>query len=310
MKFWLGLLLLALAMVAQAETWRFALIGDTPYSDYERAELPKMMAAIADSHVDFVAHIGDIKNGGSRCDDEVFADRLQLFNSSRVPFVYVPGDNEWTDCKRVSNGSYDSGERLSKLRQMFWTEDFSLGRTKMPLQRQSASYPENARFQLGPVLFVTVNVPGSNNNRDESANGGPEFAARNRAVLDWIRQGFAIARKDQLRAVAVLMQANPGIKHFNQGIPANGYRELLETLRRESLNFRGQVLLLHGDTHHHRIDHPLRDADGNTLMRLTRVESYGYPFMGWVRVVIDSDSPELFRFESHNWTAADQARNN
>lgn len=301
MKFWLGLLLLAWAMVAQAETWRFALIGDTPYSDYERAELPKMLSAIADSQVDFVAHIGDIKNGGSRCDDEVFADRLQLFNTSRVPFIYVPGDNEWTDCKRVSNGSYDSGERLAKLRKMFWTGDLSLGQVKMPLHRQSTAYPENARFRLGPVIFVTVNVPGSNNNRDGSADGGREFSARNRAVLDWIKQGFAIARADKLPAVVILMQANLGIKHFNDGFPANGYRELLETLRKETRQFAGQVLLLHGDTHHHRIDHPLRDSDGKLLKHLTRVESYGYPFMGWVRIMIDSDSPDVFRFESHTW---------
>lgn len=85
---------LVVAPPAAAETWRFGLIGDVPYSDRERAELPKMLDAIADSNVDFVAHIGDIKHGADRCDDALFADRHQLFESSRVPFVFLPGDNE------------------------------------------------------------------------------------------------------------------------------------------------------------------------------------------------------------------------
>ena len=32
---------------ADAETWRFTLIGDTPYSGYERREFPAMLDAIA-----------------------------------------------------------------------------------------------------------------------------------------------------------------------------------------------------------------------------------------------------------------------
>ena len=70
-----GLLALAACLPAQAETWRFALIGDTPYTDYERAELPKMLSAIAERHVEFIAHIGDFKSGSSRCDDALFEDR-------------------------------------------------------------------------------------------------------------------------------------------------------------------------------------------------------------------------------------------
>ena len=46
MKRWAAALLLAWATLACGETWRFALIGDTPYSDLERAELPRMLASI------------------------------------------------------------------------------------------------------------------------------------------------------------------------------------------------------------------------------------------------------------------------
>ena len=135
LKIALTVAFLAWTTLAGAESWRFALIGDTPYSDYERAELPKMLAAIADRHVDFVAHIGDFKHGAARCDDSVFEDRFRLFNASRVPFVFVPGDNEWTDCQRLSKGAYDPLERLARLRQLFWADGFFPGAKKLGLPR-------------------------------------------------------------------------------------------------------------------------------------------------------------------------------
>ena len=196
MKRWLAALLLAWATLAGAETWRFALIGDTPYSDAERAELPKMLEAIADSHVDFVAHVGDFKNGKTRCDDSLFEDRHRLFNGSRVPFVFVPGDNEWSDCKRVSNGAYDPLERLASLRRLFWPDNYSLGQHKLTLARQPGDYPEHARFRLGPVLFVALNLPGNDNNYGHKPQPRAEFLARNPVVLAWLAENFARARRD------------------------------------------------------------------------------------------------------------------
>ena len=178
MKRWLSGVCLCVAALAHGETWQFALIGDVPYSARERRELPRMLEAIADTHVAFIAHIGDIKHGQARCDDAVFADRQQLFNASRVPFVFVPGDNEWTDCSRLSNGSYDPLERLATLRSLFWQRPESLGRKTLPLERQAGAYPEHSRFRLGPVLFVTLNLPGPDNNHGWQDNAGDEFLAR------------------------------------------------------------------------------------------------------------------------------------
>jgi len=293
-------LLLLWSALAGAETWRFAIVGDTPYSDYERREFPKMLEVIADTQVDLVAHIGDIKGGRDRCDDRLFEDRKTLFNASRVPFVFVAGDNEWTDCERVSNGSYDPLERLDKLRNLFWSSDRSLGQRQITLEQQP-SYPEHALFRLGPVLFVSLNVPGPDNNWGMAEAPRPEFLARNPALLAWVKEGFALARRDKLAGIVFLMQANPEFRHFAQGLPHRGFRSLLEALRSETLDFPGQVLLVHGDTHHHQIDRPLRGPEGETIERFTRVESYGYPFMGWVKVYIDTGSPALFRFESHPW---------
>ena len=112
MKHWLGIALLAWCGLATAASWRLALIGDVPYSPHQRAELPRMLAAIDAQHPDLIVHVGDIKSGQERCDDALFRDRHDLFNASTSAFLLVPGDNEWTDCDRLSAGAYDPTERL------------------------------------------------------------------------------------------------------------------------------------------------------------------------------------------------------
>ncbi len=287
--------------MAHAEVWRFALIGDTPYSAYERAELPQMLESIAASGSALVVHVGDIKHGKDRCDDALFDDRLALFDNAALPFIFVPGDNEWSDCSRLSNGGYDPLERLSALRKRFWASDSSLGRKRLPLVRQAGGLPEHSRFRLGPVLFVTLNLPGGNNNWGPTDAPSEEYRQRQPQVTRWLREGFALARRDGLRGVALLLQANPAFRHFNQGLGHRGYREFLEVLREETLIFSGQVLVIHGDTHTSRIDQPLRDAQGKPMSNLTRVETFGYPVMGWTQGWIDSDDPKLFSFETHPW---------
>ena len=287
--------------LAQAEIWRFALIGDTPYSDHERTELPKMLDAIADSHAEFVAHIGDIKHGRDRCDDALFADRYQLFNRSRIPFVFVPGDNEWTDCDRVNNGAYDPLERLNALRALFWSSPQSLGQKTLTQARQAGSYPEHARFRLGPVLFVTLNLPGGNNNWGLTETPREEWRQRMPVVQAWLKDSFALAKREKLAGVVLLFQANPGFRHFSQGLGHRSYRDFLSLLRDETLAFPGQVVAVHGDTHTSRIDQPLRDAQGKTLANFTRVETHGYPLMGWTKGFIDTEQPRLFRFEAYSW---------
>lgn len=302
MKRLAALLLAVAAATAQAETWRFALIGDAPYSAYERRELPRMIEAIADEHVEFIVHAGDFKHGQDACSDALFEDRRQLFDASPLPLVFVPGDNEWSDCSRVSAGGFDPRERLAKLRDLFFAGDDSLGRRRLALESQPGEYREHRRWRLGPVLFVSLNVPGGNNNYRPGGEPSDESRARMPQALAWLREGFALARREALPGIVVVMQANPGLGWFASGLAFGGYRELLETLREETLRFPGQVVLVHGDTHWQRVDRPLRDpASGRRLDNFTRVETFGYPYMGWVKGFIDTEAPGLFRFEARPW---------
>src|ERR687893_26997 len=99
------------------------IIGDAPYGPatgtgnnrvqvYPSAPYERMIAHInAAKKPEFVIHVGDIKEGNSRCDDNVYTVNREYFNTFEMPAIFVPGDNEWTDCHRPTNGSYDPIER-------------------------------------------------------------------------------------------------------------------------------------------------------------------------------------------------------
>lgn len=292
---------LLLAGAVHADTYRFALLGDTPYSAYEKRELPKMLAAMQTAGAAFAVHIGDLKGGSESCSDALLQERHDLLDAAPLPLIYTPGDNEWQDCSRVLAGHFDPDERLNHLRQLFFAQPRSLGSPSLPLEQQPGDTRENTRWRLGPVLFLTINQPGPDNRRGRNDVPPAEFLGRNRANLEWLKAGFALARREGLKGVVVATQADPDLEHYATGMPNKGFRDFLDTLRSETESFNGPVVLLHGDTHMARIDHPLRHAqgDGRNGLRLenfTRVETFGYPIMGWVQGTIDTDDPALFRF--------------
>jgi hypothetical protein len=288
------------------------LFGDTPYSAWERAKLPELMADMAAADSAFVVHTGDFKSGGDACSDALYQDRLALFQASSVPLVYVPGDNDWTDCHRRSNGAYDPLERLDRLRALFFASDQALGQAPMALLRQSTDpafvkYRENVRWEAGGALFVTLNLPGSNNNFygvPGQTGPVPEFVARSAANQAWLAQAFAHARDQHLAGVLIVIQANPGFEAARAGRPQPGYDAFLAQLVRETRLFAKPVVLVHGDTHRQQIDQPLMDpASGERLSNFTRVETFGWPFFGWMLGTVDARDPKVFRFVAKPWRA-------
>ena len=304
-------LLLLLCGAAGAQTFSFAVFGDTPYRHWERENLPQIMATMDAAKPAFAVNIGDIKGSGTPCTDEAFADILDLFQNAAHPLIYTPGDNEWTDCAR-GGGHHEPLERLARLRQLFHGDDYSLGQKKIRLERQSSdprytTYRENTRWQMGKLLFLTLNVPGSRNNIIDVGQPSAEYLARNAAVLDWLATGFRQAREQQLPGIVIFMHADPGLEKAVRGKAGTGYADLVKRLVAETKNFKGQVLLVHGDTHYHRVDKPLGDPEsGKTLDNFTRLETYGSPFMGWIAVTADTARPGIFRFQSHPFSLTTQ----
>ena len=276
---------LCAALTASAAEFTFGALGDTPYTRFEEALFPGLLAGMSDEDLAFVVHVGDFKAARARCSDELFRQRWEWFDRVRHPFVFVPGDNEWTDCRGFQAGGYEPLERLAKLRELFFRGEESLGQRRIRLARQGPEYPEHARWRHENVLFLTLNVPGNANN----ARAMPEeFRSRSAVVNRWLEQSFSLARGSRLQAVVIFMQANPWASPSNRYF---GYRELLAALARETLGFDGEVLLVHGDTHRYRVDSPLRDpATGGPVANFTRVEVFGSPGMNWVRIRVAEET--------------------
>ena len=139
-RIWLGVLACIVSHWVFAATTVFTAIGDQPY--YSTSDFSALIERInADRRSSFTIHVGDIKNGSTVCSDERFLTVKALFDSFDKPLIYTPGDNEWTDCHRKSNGSYEQRERLAKLRELFFINAQSQGRHPMRLQRQSEVMP-------------------------------------------------------------------------------------------------------------------------------------------------------------------------
>jgi hypothetical protein len=302
----LSLVLCSVPAAAHAQSYDVAVFGDMPYvrDDASRAfYLPRyhgLLDAVGSAPVEFAVHVGDYTTGPF-CGDSTVELRYREFQNFGRPLVFTFGDNDWTDCAR---GGFDPLERLEKLRQVFTQGNESLGRTRIPLQRQSdqppyAKFRENVRWTRGRELYVALNLPGSSNNWGRSAEPSAEYLERNAANLAFLRESFALATRDSSRGIVIFIQANPGwnsLPEERNPEMTRGFDDFLRELQALTITFRKPVVLFHGDTHYFRIDKPLMDGHGHVVENFTRVETFGHPNYYWVKLHVDPADPELFSF--------------
>jgi hypothetical protein len=323
---------LPLTLAAQ-NAFDIALIGDMPYGTANEPRYERVIADINKYTVEFTAHIGDTKSGSTRCDDSHYVKTLNWFNTFQSPLLYSVGDNEWTDCLRTNNGAFNPLDRLALIRKTYFPTNMSLGLHPIALQRQSddpkyALYVENAMLVKAPVVFVTIHMPGSNNNLEyKSAQGAAnpfydndkEYMARNAANLAWLHKAFQTARDTKSLGVMILTQANTfeSFMDTSTGSTHSGFADFIAALRDETRAFKGEVVMVSGDSHYMRVDKPLTDqypactagqsdckpfdaaldARGNTILNFTRLEVPGSGNVHWVLAHIRPTNRNLFQFE-------------
>lgn len=302
--------------------YSFGLWGDMPYKKAgDDTKLPAVLQSINASDIAFSLYDGDIKDGSSKCTDDIYTDALKMFGSMTKPMVYIPGDNEWTDCHRLNNGGMDSQERLNHLRKVLFPSLDSLGKTTMALQHQGklgAKFVENTRFSHGDITFVGINMPGSNNNMvlnakecsNKSARkaeqcdaANAEYLERDTANVAWLTESFAQAKAQNARGLVLVVQADPGFdlpetEEFDESTRPNvsGYRHFMSKLAEQTSAFKGEVLFVHGDTHFFKLDKPLHDP-AHMLTNFTRLQTFGSPSLHWVKVTVDPTSANVFQVE-------------
>ncbi|WP_390624747.1 hypothetical protein [Anthocerotibacter panamensis] len=320
----------------ETEPYAIGLWGDLPYSDVQaQVGVPNLIADMNAQRLAFTIHDGDLKGGNgtvgsvtpTTCTDALYTQGLGFFNSLKAPAIFTPGDNDWTDCDRTSNGGFNSLERLDHERQVFFSTPFSLGQRKLRQQVQatplclgvSGAVPcvENRRWTVGGVTYATLNVQGSCNNLCDIAPDPQEYAARNAANIAWMRETFSVAKAGNSAAVMFISQADPGWDLSDgtraplrdprtlaetDGLP-DGFQEFLIALRTEVVAFRKPVAYVHGDSHYHRVDKPFLDEQGRRLENFTRVETFGDNAANgnndvqWLKVRVNVRNPEVFSYQ-------------
>jgi hypothetical protein len=315
---------------------KVALWGDEFYFDpaVKDAKIDQTIKSMNSHRLDFTIFVGDTKNGSSECSDQAIGDDvIAIFNRLDAPTLYSVGDNEWTDCHRANNGSYDPLERLAFLRKTFFSKDTSQGVHPMQVERQGALgevYSENSRFVRNDVEFVALHIPGSNNNlvatekqcinktgragrvwdngpKEECAAATEEYRARNIQNVAWLKDSFAKARENHYAGILIAIQADVFFPfELSDGgyqedfLPQldenNGYSDFFHTLVEETQSFAGQVVLVHGDSHYFKIDKAMYDADGRLTANFTRVEVFGSEDNDWIEMTVDPKAENVFSF--------------
>jgi len=299
------------------ETYTIGLFGDMPYNALGKAQYPALLADVNNANVAFSVFDGDLKAGGDgACTDSLYTTAIAGFNSLERPLVWLPGDNDWTDCwgrYGPGTGGYDPLERLAHERQLFASTDQSLGKRTLTLTRQLPSYPENVRWSYGPVVFIGLDVQGSNDNYPyagvdgesrsdaEIARMRAEETARKAADIQWLHEGFASAKQVGAKGVMVVFQADLNFNnelHLADTRSWDAFPAYVDALRSETSSFSGQVALVHGDSHYFKLDKPINGASGGVLANFTRVETFGARNTHWVSATIDPKDPNLFEFST------------
>jgi len=303
------------------DSYTIGLFGDMPYNALGRSQYPALLTDINRSDVAFSAYDGDLKAGGDGpCSNSLYDTALANFNSLKRPLIVVPGDNDWTDCWGRYGPSTlpysDPEDRLNFERNLFFATDRTLGQHTLKVTRQD-QYPENQRWRLGPVVYLGLNVQGSNDNfpyhDTETGVGVPvrsdaeiqrqrnEEMARKAADLEWLSEGFQYAKRVHAKGVMIIWQADPNFnneQHAANPHDFDAYPEYIDALRTETEEFSGQVVLVHGDSHYFKVDKPLNHTTGGGVLgNFTRVETFGARNTHWVTARIDPNDPNLFEFE-------------
>ena len=198
----------------------------------------------------------------------------------------------------------DPLERLAKLREVFFADAWSLGRTRLPLARQEAcaerdgvacrcpGLPENRLWTKNGVVFATIHVVGSNDNRGFDAANDAEQRCRWAANRAWLEGALRLAEGADRRGLVLVTQANPW-----EPAATRSTTPLLAQVAVGARRLGKPVLFVHGDTHTYRIDRPFRDSRGETVENAVAWRPSEARVVGWVRVTVDPNDAKLFRIE-------------
>lgn len=245
----LGFSLCLWSSLAKADAFSFGAVSHAVRGIQDAGSLRE---ALTDSDADNLAFmvVNGIKSANESCSDELYQRRKALLDSAKNGIILSLAGSDWTMCKH-GNGRSAAIGRLQRMRELFFTDEFSLGGTRLPLIRQSGSakfrnYGENARWEVGSVLFATINLPENNNHFLADAGRNSEFEDRVIANREWLHRVFTYASLRKMDAIVLFSSGNP-FAPVNRGKSRqDGFADIRKQILDRGSRFQGKTLFIHG----------------------------------------------------------------
>lgn len=254
-----------------------------------------MRKAIIESDADNLAFVvvNGVKAADEPCSDTLYDQRLAMLSQAKNGVVLSLAGSDWADCRR-SNGRPAAMERLTRVRDVYFQDEMSFGATRLPLSRQSTSskfrsYAENARWEVGSIVFATINLPAPNNHYLTDAGRNGEFEDRLIANRYWLQRTFTFAQREKRDGIVLFCDGNPAVLSGRTGIRTpDGTRDGFVEVRRQIAAlagaYSGKVLVVHGSA---RLPAPKGIRWRGNLGELALPA-------GWLKVNVKPDDETLF----------------
>lgn len=286
--------ILLIASHAAGSGFRFGVIGPSAEKENGESILSDAITQTNEESLDFVIVHG-IKSRTETCTDKIYGQRKDLLRKANGSVIVSLAASDWTDCKNTQGRPF-AMERLSRLRDLFFSDDFSFGAKKIRLMHQSSypkfrGYSENLRWEFEKVLFATINLPANNNNYRPEAGRNSEFDDRQIANRDWLQRIFSLAKRKKLDGIVLFCDGDPlstpsNTRGFNSPNRRDGFVETRQQIIDLSAKFSGKVLLIHSQKKPY-------SAPENQILWHANLGSLSIG-IDWIGLAVDSSDQNLF----------------
>ncbi|WP_064435322.1 hypothetical protein [Pseudoalteromonas neustonica] len=238
----------------------FLVMADMPYTIIDHKNLAPtglLGKKIAQTPHGFLMHLGDMKAGAEPCTDKLLTTHKQLLSTlTEQPFVFTPGDNDWTDCDRENlTPRYDELERLAFIKELMFDKAYLEKLTTLTGFKRQTSMTENARWQFADVEFMTLHIAGTHNGRRQVLKSDKQMAYHHADLRDSNNLSWLAQADPKAKAYVIAFQADIYTHKTEQAacselVTANcdGFKIYRDALAQFAQSVEKPVLVIHGDT--------------------------------------------------------------
>jgi hypothetical protein len=297
-----GLLSLSAGVGAQDEGFSFGVLSHVIRNASDEAALREGVEASDADNLAFVV-VNGIKGSAEPCTDKLYHHRKAMLQEAKNGLIVSLAASDWAECKQA-NGKSSAVSKLGLMRELIYGDEFSMGGSKIPVLRQSTiakfrDFAENARWEIGNIMFATINLPRNNNHYVVDAGRNSEFEDRLVANREWLDRVFTNATRRKMDGIVLFCDGNPLSVPHPRTVQRDGYVETRKQIKALTAKFPGKVLIVHSQSG------SATPADAihwqNNLGELDAGS-------GWTRFTVNRSGPETFSLTMSTMQASGGSR--